>query len=94
MTPLVANIVGVIGSVLFIGGFAYANIVERIDKLLFNAVNLAGSILLLLSLSVHFNLAAVILETAWGGIALVGLIKAARERRAGSSRKQREERSS
>ena len=83
MSPLVANIIGIIGSVLFMGGFIYANRVEQIDKLLFNAINLAGAILLLISLSVHFNLAAVILETAWGLIALSGIIKALRERRKG-----------
>ncbi|WP_288015741.1 CBU_0592 family membrane protein [Blastomonas sp.] len=86
MSPLVADILGVMGSVLFIGAFAYANKVEKIDKLLFNAVNLAGAILLLTSLSVHFNLAATILETAWAGIALVGLIKAIRDRWAGVDR--------
>lgn len=83
MTPLLANIIGVVGSVLFIGAFAYANLVERIDKLLFNVVNLAGAILLLISLSVHFNLAATILESAWALIALAGMFKAVRERRAG-----------
>lgn len=84
MSPLAANIIGVCGSVLFIGAFAYANRVEKIDKLLFNAVNLAGAVLLLVSLSVHFNLAAVILETAWAGIAAVGLVKALRERKQGA----------
>lgn len=83
MSPLAANIIGIIGSVLFMGGFIYANRAEQIDKLLFNAINLAGAILLLISLSVHFNLAAVILETAWGLIALSGMIKALRERRKG-----------
>lgn len=85
MTPLLANIIGVMGSVLFIGAFAYANKVEKIDKLLFNAVNLAGAILLLISLWVHFNLAAFILESAWAVIALVGLAKAVRERRRGAA---------
>ena len=82
MNPLLANIIGIAGSILFIGAFAYANKVEQIDKLLFNALNLAGAILLLISLSVHFNLAAVVLEIAWAGIALTGLVKAVRERRA------------
>lgn len=82
MSPLLANIIGVSGSVLFIGAFACTNMVEKIDKLLFNAVNLAGAILLLISLSVHFNLAAVILETAWAIIAMAGLAKAIRERHA------------
>lgn len=83
MSPLLADILGIIGSVLFMGGFIYANRVAQIDKLLFNAINLVGAILLLISLSVHFNLAAVILETAWGLIALAGIITALRERRKG-----------
>ncbi|WP_017669780.1 hypothetical protein [Blastomonas sp. AAP53] len=81
MNPLLANVIGVIGSVLFMGAFVYANRVEQIDKLLFNAVNLVGAVLLLISLSVHFNLAAVVLETAWALIALAGIVKALRERR-------------
>lgn len=81
MTPLLANIIGLMGSVLFIGAFAYANKVDQIDKLLFNTVNLAGAILLLISLWVHFNLAAFILESAWAVIALFGLAKAISERR-------------
>jgi len=86
MSPLLADIIGVTGSVLFIGAFAYANRVEKIDKLLFNAVNLAGAILLLISLWVHFNLAAFILESAWAVIALFSLARAVRERRARAHR--------
>lgn len=76
MTSLTADIIGICGSVLFIGAFIYANIAQMLNKLLFNALNLIGAVLLLISLSVNFNLAAVILEVAWGLIALVGLIRA------------------
>ena len=76
-----ANIVGLIGSVLFIGAFAYANQAPQLDKLLFNAVNLVGAVLLLTSLWVHFNLAAFVLEAAWAVIALLGLIQALVARR-------------
>lgn len=76
-----ATIVGLIGSALFVGGFAYANAARQLDKVLFNLINLLGAILLLVSLSVHFNLAAVVLEVCWGLIALVGLVKALSERR-------------
>ena len=85
MNPLLANVIGVIGSVLFMGAFVYANRVEQIDKLLFNVVNLMGAVLLLISLSVHFNLAAVVLESAWALIALAGIVKALRDRRAGGA---------
>ena len=40
---------------------------------------LIGAVLLLISLSVNFNLAAVMLEVAWGIIALIGLIRALRK---------------
>ena len=76
-----ANLVGLIGSAIFIAAFAYANAAERLNKLWFNAANLLGAILLLWSLSVHFNLAAFVLEAAWGLIALAGLIAALRARR-------------
>lgn len=79
-----ATIVGLVGSALFVGGFAYANAVEAIDKVLFNLINLVGAVLLLISLSVHFNLAAFVLEVCWGLIALAGLIKALNEGRRGA----------
>ena len=76
-----ANLVGLLGSLLFIGAFAYANQTEHLDKLLFNGVNLIGAVLLLTSLAVHFNLAAFVLEVAWDMIALIGLIQAIIARR-------------
>lgn len=78
ISALAADIIGIVGSILFIGGFTYANIAKSMDKVLFNALNLVGAILLLISLSVHFNLAAVVLEIAWGFIAAIGLIRALR----------------
>ena len=76
-----ANVVGLLGSFLFIVAFAYANQAQQLNKLLFNAVNLIGAVLLLASLAVHFNLAAFVLEVAWAAIALLGLIKAMIARR-------------
>lgn len=80
MSGTAADVVGLCGSALFIAAFLYANVTKAMDKLLFNALNLIGALLLLISLSVHFNLAAVVLEVAWGIIALVGLITAWRAR--------------
>lgn len=71
-----ANIIGIIGSILFLIGFAHANMARELNQLLFNALNFVGAILLLISLSVHFNLPAVLLEVCWAAIALVGLIRA------------------
>ena len=78
-----ANVVGLVGSVLFIAAFAYANAAEHLNKLWFNAANLAGAVLLLWSLSVHFNLPAFVLECAWGLIAVAGLLRAISQRRNG-----------
>jgi hypothetical protein len=73
---MIYDIIGLTGSALFIGAFAYANVAKSLNKLLFNAVNLAGAVLLLISLSVKFNLAAFVLEAAWGAIALIGIVGA------------------
>lgn len=81
MNGTLADAIGICGSILFIGAFLYANRATVLNKLLFNAANLVGAILLLISLSVHFNLAAVLLEAAWAAIALAGLISAIRAQR-------------
>ena len=80
MSLLAANIVGLIGSALMVVGYAYSNIARQLNFTLFNALNLVGSLLLIASLSVAFNLASMLLEIAWGAIALVGLVKALRAR--------------
>ena len=80
LSPFAGDVIGLIGSALFIGAFAYANVSPAMDKLLFNALNLIGAILLLISLSVNFNLASTVLEAAWAMIALAGLVGALRMR--------------
>lgn len=83
ISSFAADVIGLIGSALFIAAFAYANITKHLNKVAFNFANLVGSILLLTSLAVNFNLAAFVLETAWGLIAAGGLVMAlwARARR-------------
>ena len=76
MSLQMADIIGLIGSAIFIGAFAYANIAKNLNKVIFNALNLAGAALLIFSLWINFNLAAFILEVAWAGIALFGLVAA------------------
>ena len=82
MTPAIADVVGLVGSAIFIAAFAYANFAKRFDKLWFNLANLVGAVLLLTSLWINFNLAAFVLEIAWGVIASVGIFAALRARRA------------
>ena len=76
MSPQMADIIGLIGSAIFIGAFAYANIAQNLNKVTFNALNLLGAVLLISSLWINFNLAAFALEVAWAGIALFGLVAA------------------
>lgn len=80
MTPLLADIIGLCGSALFVAAFAYANWAKAMNKIAFNLANLVGAVLLLISLSVNFNLAAFVLEAAWAVIALGGLVAALRNR--------------
>lgn len=79
-----ADIVGLIGSAIFIAAFTYANFAKHFDKLWFNLANLIGAALLLASLWVNFNLAAFVLEVAWAAIALLGIIGAFRARMVGA----------
>lgn len=70
--------IGLLGSALFVIAFIYANRAEQLDKRWFNALNLAGALLLLWSLWHRFNLAAFVLEVVWAAVALIGLIAALR----------------
>lgn len=82
MTALVADIVGLVGMTCIVCAYAYNNLAGRVDALIYNVVNLAGAILLALSLTVHFNLASMLLEFVWMAIAITGIVKAIRKRAA------------
>jgi hypothetical protein len=76
MTWDFANIIGLIGSAVLVVAFAYSNLSKAMNLLLFNLLNLAGAVALIVSLSVHFNLASMALEIVWAAIALFGMVKA------------------
>lgn len=80
MTFDLANIVGLLGSALMVIAFAYSNMAKAIDFRLFNLLNLVGALLLLYSLTVHFNMASMALEVVWAAIALFGLFQAFRRK--------------
>jgi len=82
MSSNVADILGLIGGAIMVAAFAYSNVADRMSPALFNFLNLIGAALMIASLSVHFNLAAMLLEIVWAAIALLGLIKAMAGRRA------------
>jgi hypothetical protein len=80
MNPFVADVIGIVGSAVMVAAYAYSNMTRQLDLMLFNAANLMGAALLITSLTVHFNLAAMIMEIVWAAIALIGLAKALRAR--------------
>ncbi len=82
MDGALANIVGMIGSAMMVVAYAYSNIAKQINFLLFNLLNLVGSLLLISSLTVHFNIASMALEIVWAFIALFGLWRAIGRRQA------------
>jgi hypothetical protein len=76
MTLDLPNVLGLIGSAIMVAAFAYSNMAKPLNLALFNALNLAGAILLICSLAVHFNLASMALEIVWAVIAALGLLRA------------------
>lgn len=76
MTLDFANVIGMIGSGLMVIAYAYSNMAKVLNFTLFNLLNLAGSLLLIYSLTVHFNVASMALEIVWALIALASLGKA------------------
>ena len=70
------DIVGVVGVLLILAAYA-AGIVGRLhpQQALSLLANLIGASLILLSLSVDFNLSAALMEGAWALFALFGLAR-------------------
>jgi hypothetical protein len=77
-----ADIVGLLGSGLMVIAYAYSNMAKQINFLTFNLLNLVGSLMLMASLMVHFNLASMTLEIVWAIIALFGVVQALRRKTA------------
>lgn len=84
MNPVLADVIGFIGSGIMVFAYAYSNMAKRMDFVLFNLANLVGAAMLITSLAVHFNMASMALEIVWAGIAALGLMKALMARRSGA----------
>lgn len=80
MNPVLADVIGLAGSASIVGAYVYNNVASRVDALRYNFVNLIGALLLCISLTVHFNLASLLLEFVWMGVALFGIGKALKAR--------------
>lgn len=79
LSPIAADIIGLIGSGLMVIAYAYSNVVKKMNFLFFNLLNLIGSLMLIASLTVHFNIASMAMEIVWAVIAVFGLIKVLRK---------------
>ena len=80
MTFDLANIIGLLGSALMVIAYGYSNMAKTINFRFFNALNLVGALLLIASLTEHFNMASMALEIVWAMIALFGLVQAFRRK--------------
>ncbi|MEP2235120.1 MAG: hypothetical protein ABJM58_02830 [Alteripontixanthobacter sp.] len=81
LSPFAADLIGFAGSFCIVGAFAYSNLSQSMNMVLFNLVNLLGALLLIVSLTVNYNLPTMVLEIVWVGIALFGLFRVWLDRR-------------
>jgi hypothetical protein len=72
------DVLGLLGAGLFLAAYGLTQ-ARRLDGhgVAALSMNLAGALLVVLSLTQKFNLAAFVLEIAWGLIALFGLVRLA-----------------
>lgn len=80
ISSFAADMIGFVGMFCIVSAYAYSNIAQQMNLLLFNGVNLLGAILLMISLTVNFNLPSMVLEAIWMMIAIFGIIKALRQK--------------
>tara|TARA_B100000953_G_C17873138_1_gene375504 strand:- start:16 stop:288 length:273 start_codon:yes stop_codon:yes gene_type:complete len=72
--------IGFVGMACIVAAYAYLTWQKHPNPWVLHGTNLAGAVLLAISLLVHTNWPSLILEGFWGAIAIYGLIKAARSR--------------
>ena len=82
MNETLANLIGFAGTACIIFAYAYSTARATPNPFVQHGVNLLGAALLTVSLLVNLDLASLVLEFFWAAIALWGLAKAWRARRA------------
>ncbi len=80
MTQLEANIAGFSGMACIVFAYTYQTAKAQPNAFLQHGVNLAGAVLLGISLLKNMNPASMALEFVWGGVAIWGLAKAVLDR--------------
>ena len=79
----VYSLIGFVGTACIIAAYAYLTFADEPNPYILHGTNLAGAALLTISLLVHTNWPSLVLEGFWAAIAVFGLVKAVRGRRAG-----------
>ena len=82
ISPETANLIGFVGMACIIFAYAYTTGTAAPNPFVQHGVNLAGAVLLTVSLLVNMNPPSLVLEGFWAAIAIWGLAKALRSRRA------------
>ena len=77
-----ASLVGFVGMTCIIAAYAYLTWNKAPNPFILHGTNLAGAALLTVSLLIHTNWPSLVLEGFWAAIAITGLIKAMRNRKA------------
>jgi hypothetical protein len=77
-----ADLGGLVGVTLMLVAYALGQLGRlRIDTVTALLMNLAGALLVMVSLLFKFNLSAFLMEAAWAVVAVFGLVKLALKRR-------------
>ena len=77
-----ATLVGFVGMACIIAAYAYLTWKDEPNPFVLHGTNLIGAALLTVSLLVHTNWPSLVLEGFWAAIAIYGLGKALRTRKA------------
>lgn len=74
---MIFDLIGMIGVVMILTVYGMVQI-DRIDvkSISYSVYNAVGAVLILISLLVTFNLASFVIEIAWLGISIFGIIQA------------------
>lgn len=78
---LFGDIIGLVGAATILSAYAYQTIGGNAADARYHLLNLLGATMLGISLTIHFNLASMLLEFAWAAIALYGLVSRLRARK-------------
>ncbi len=81
LAPDTANYIGFAGMACIIFAYGYITGTKQPNPYIQHGVNLLGAALLTISLTVHTNMASLVLEGFWAAIAIWGLAKAALARK-------------